>query len=66
MKSNKQIKYTRKTLIKVLESYKRIIERDGKEYPTVIISDLSASITYVLNKCKEEDFEKAQRLHKSF
>jgi len=46
-------KYTYDDLVGILESYQRMIRHSGKEYPTVVISDLDASLTYVLNQIKE-------------
>ncbi len=43
--------YTVDVLLDVLQSYRRQIERSGKEYPTVVLSDISASIDYVLQNC---------------
>lgn len=44
--------YTVDVLLDVLKSYKRQIERSGKEYPTVVLSDISASIDFVLRNCE--------------
>ena len=38
----------RETLLYVLYSYKIMIDRNKKEYPTVLISDLEKSINAVL------------------
>lgn len=40
----------RETLLYVLYSYKIMIDRNKKEYPTVLISDLEKSINAVLEK----------------
>ena len=40
----------RETLLYVLYSYKIMIDRNKKEYPTVLISDLENSINAVLEK----------------
>lgn len=40
--------YTKETLLDVIGSYLRQIKRNGKEYPTVVLSDLEASMKYVL------------------
>lgn len=37
------------TLLDILGSYRRQIIRSGKEYPTVVISDIFDSINHVLN-----------------
>lgn len=44
--------YTVDVLLDVLQSYKRQIERSGKEYHTVVLSDISASIDFVLRNCE--------------
>lgn len=46
----KTIEYSREDLLDVLKSYRGMIERYGTEYPTVCLSDLYASITYVLKR----------------
>ena len=46
--------YTVDVLLDILQSYKHQIERSGKEYPTVVIGDISASIDYVLRNCVRE------------
>ena len=38
-----------KTLLDILGAYRRQIIRSGKEYPTVVISDIFDSINHVLN-----------------
>ncbi len=47
--------YTKETLLGVIESYLKQIERSGKEYPTAVLSDLETSMRYVLkvNEYKE-------------
>lgn len=40
--------YTKEVLLDVIGSYLRQIKRSGKEYPTVVLSDLEASMKYVL------------------
>ena len=40
----------RETLLYVLYSYKIMIDRNKKEYPTVLISDLEKSINAVLGR----------------
>lgn len=37
------------TLLDILGAYRRQIIRSGKEYPTVVISDIFDSINFVLN-----------------
>ena len=37
------------TLLDILGAYRRQIIRSGKEYPTVVISDIFDSINHVLN-----------------
>ena len=51
----KKVTYDRNTLIEVLKSYQRMIERSGKEYPRMTLNDIRVSIDYVLSKCAEED-----------
>ena len=45
------MKYNSETqvLLDILGSYRRQIIRSGKEYPTVVISDIFDSINHVLN-----------------
>jgi hypothetical protein len=45
--------YPRSILLDVMESYIRMIERDGQEYPTVVLGDIKASITGILKVCKK-------------
>jgi hypothetical protein len=40
----------RETLLYILFSYKKLIERNKKDFPGVLISDLENSIDYVLNR----------------
>lgn len=47
MENKKQ--YDRETLLHVLYSYKILIERNKKDFPTVLIDDLEKSINHVLN-----------------
>lgn len=44
----KETKYTPEQLLSVLDSYLRLIERNGKDYPLVTLDDISHSITAVL------------------
>lgn len=48
----KQQTLTKERLLGVLESYLNMIER-GKEYPTVVLSDIETSIKSVLRKNKD-------------
>ena len=41
--------YTKETLLDVMGSYLRQIHRDNGKYPTVVLSDIEASIKYVLS-----------------
>jgi len=53
----KNIEYDRKTLLEILESYARGIERErktGYKYPTATLSDLAASINFVLDRAQKE------------
>lgn len=43
--------YTIDVLLDVMESYKRQIDRSGKEYPSVVLSDIEGSIEFVLRNC---------------
>lgn len=45
--------YTREALIEILEAYKRLIDRNGEEFPTVVLDDISKSITHVLRNAKK-------------
>ena len=47
--------YTREQLLAVLASYDRMIDRNAKEYPTVCLSDIQASIQAVLGTNQYED-----------
>lgn len=42
--------YTREQLLDVIHSYLRQIERNGNEYPTVVLDDIAKSIQFVLDK----------------
>lgn len=44
----KKTDYTKDVLLDVIGSYLRQISRSGKEYPTVVIGDLQASMKAVL------------------
>lgn len=46
--------YTKETLLDVIGSYLCMINRNGKEYPTVTLHDLESSMKYVL-KVNEYD-----------
>lgn len=46
--------YTKDVLLDIIGGYLKQIERSGKEYPTVVLSDLKASMEYVL-KVNEYD-----------
>ena len=46
--------YTKEVLLNVLGSYLKQIENFGKEYPTVVLGDIKASINGVL---KANDYE---------
>lgn len=41
-------KYTNEELLDILGSYRRMIRRHGKEYPTATLDDIEKSITAVL------------------
>ena len=67
VESVEQNGYTKDQLLDVIKSYKKQIERSGKEYPTVVLDDISKSIDYVLKKngidesCKTESCRKTDR-----
>ena len=46
--------YTKDVLLDIIGGYLKQIERSGKQYPTVVLSDLKASMEYVL-KVNEYD-----------
>lgn len=46
--------YTKEVLLDVIGSYLRQINRNGKEYPTVVLGDLKTSIKSVL---KANDYD---------
>lgn len=50
----KKKEYTKEVLLDVMGSYLRQINRSGKEYPTIVLSDLQASIKSVL---KENNYD---------
>lgn len=47
--------YTREELLEVLASYDRMIDRNAKKYPTVCLSDIQASIQFVLGVSQYEN-----------
>ncbi len=49
----KKTEYTRAELLDVLRSYKRQIERDGGEFPAVVLDDIEKSITHVLKEAAQ-------------
>ena len=40
--------YTKETLLDVIGSYLKQIERSGERHPTVVLNDLETSMKYVL------------------
>lgn len=42
--------YTCEQLLRVLQSYARMIDRDNGQYPKVVLSDIRVSIEYVLKQ----------------
>jgi hypothetical protein len=48
------MKYTADQLLKVLESYSRMIERDRGQYPAVVLDDIHKSIISVLKENKKQ------------
>jgi hypothetical protein len=45
--------YTREILLEILEGYKKMIERSGAEYPTVVLDDIAKSIDHVKKEAKQ-------------
>lgn len=52
--NGKAVPLTKEQLLDVLGSYRRQIKRSGKEYPTVVLSDICDSITAVL---RDENYQ---------
>ena len=52
----------RETLLYILYSYKKLIEKNKKEFPQPLISDLESSINYVLkrNDYTAEEYERGR------
>ena len=46
----KKRKHTAEALLDILGAYYRMIQRNGEEYPTVVLSDLKCSIKSVLKQ----------------
>ena len=42
--------YTTDQFLNVLKSYQTLIRRNGKEYPTVVLSDIYYSIQAIIDK----------------
>lgn len=40
--------YTREELLEVIAGYSRMIQRSGKDFPTVVLDDIQKSIQFVL------------------
>lgn len=40
--------YTREELLKVIAGYSHMIQRSGKDFPTVVLDDIQKSIQFVL------------------
>ena len=52
---------TKEELIDIMESYVRMINRNGREYPTVVLSDLNASLCSVLARCGKPEYQEYKR-----
>ena len=50
--------YSENELLRILRSYKRLIDRDQGKHPAVVLDDISKSIDYVLNKSLTEAKDK--------
>lgn len=48
MEEMRKAVYTKETLLDIMGSYLRQISRDNGEHPTAVLSDLKASMQYVL------------------
>lgn len=48
MQEMRKAVYTKETLLDIMGSYLRQISRDNGEHPTAVLSDLKASMKYVL------------------
>ncbi len=46
----KNSEYTREDLLEIMNDYRIMIELNAKKYPTALLSDLYASLTYVLKE----------------
>lgn len=42
--------YTREILLEILEGYKKMIERGGRDFPAVVLDDIEKSINHVLKE----------------
>lgn len=42
--------YSRKQLLDIIYSWKRMIEKNGKKWPTACLNDLEHSMQFVLDK----------------
>lgn len=48
-------KNTRDELLDILEDYLRMIDRNGLEYPSVVLTDIRVSIRAILKKNRRDD-----------
>lgn len=48
----KKEEYTADVLLDILQGYKRQIERDNGRHPSAVLSDILASVNYVLENCE--------------
>ena len=53
---------TRDDLVEVMESYVRMINRNGRDYPTVVLSDLNASLCAVLSNSGKPEYMDYKRV----
>ena len=53
--------YSRADLIEILKSYQKQIKRGGRDFPSVVLSDLEKSINYVLSQCDPNEAGKGAR-----
>ena len=47
--------YDRDTLLRVLESYATMIDRDKMQHPTAVLSDIRTSIGYVISQARRDN-----------
>lgn len=47
--------YNKETLLNIMKSYLVMIERDGEKYPGAVLSDIKASMRFVLRQANRDD-----------